>query len=130
MERNAWSGWVGFAGWLMIITGAIDAFEGLIAIIRQHYYVFGPNQVVVFNVKTWGWIALIWGILLVLTGLGLLSGAGWARWVAIVLIVVNLLGQIGWVGSSQHEIWALTMVALQIIVLYALTARWEDAGAV
>jgi hypothetical protein len=49
--------------------------------------------------------------------------------VAIILIAVNLLGQIGWVGSSQYPIWALTMVALQIIVLYALTARWSDAGA-
>jgi hypothetical protein len=72
---------------------------------------------------------MIMGIVLFLGGLGLTGGAGWARWVAIILLVVNLLGNIGWVGSSQYQIWALTVVALEIIVLYALTARWSDAGA-
>ena len=127
---RAWSGWIGFAGLLIMIIGAIDFFEGLIAVIRKEYYAFTPQGLIIFNVTTWGWLAMIMGVVLFLVGLGLTGGAGWARWVAIVLIVVNLLGQIGWVGSSQHEIWALTMVALQIIVLYALTARWEDAGAV
>ena len=60
MERNAWSGWIGFAGWLMIIVGAVDMFEGIVAIIRQNYYVFTANQIILFNVKTWGWIMLIW----------------------------------------------------------------------
>jgi len=127
---RAWSGWIGFAGLLIMIIGAIDFFEGLIAVIRKEYYAFTPQGLIIFNVTTWGWLAMIMGVVLFLVGLGLTGGAGWARWVAIVLIVVNLLGQIGWVGSSQHEIWALTMVALQIIVLFALTARWEDAGAV
>jgi hypothetical protein len=111
----------------MIITGAIDAFEGLIAIIRQHYYVFGPNQVVVFNVKTWGWIALIWGILLVLTGLGLLSGAGWARWVAIVIASLAIILQLGFLGSSPYFLWTLTVIGLMAIVLYALIVRWNEA---
>ena len=35
---------------------------------------------------------MIMGIVLFLVGLGLTGGAGWARWVAIILIAVNLLG--------------------------------------
>jgi len=127
MQRSAWSGWVGFAGWLLIITGFIDAFEGLIAIIRQHYYVFGPNQVVVFNVKTWGWIALLWGILLVLTGCGLLTGAGWARWVAIVVASFAIVLQLGFLGSSPYFVWTLTVIGLMATVLYALIVRWHEA---
>jgi hypothetical protein len=38
-RSSAWSGWIGFAGWLMIIIGSIDFFEGLIAVIRDQYYV-------------------------------------------------------------------------------------------
>jgi hypothetical protein len=128
-SARAWSGWIGFAGLLLMIIGAIDFFEGLIAVIRKEYYAFTPQGLIIFNVTTWGWLAMIMGVVLFLVGLGLTGGAGWARWVAIILIAVNLLGQIGWVGSSQYPIWALTMVALQIIVLYALTARWSDAGA-
>ena len=127
---RAWSGWIGFAGLMMMIIGAIDFFEGLIAVIRKEYYAFTPQGLIIFNTTTWGWLAMIFGIVLFLVGLGLTGGAGWARWVGIILIAVNLLGQLGWLGNSQTPIWTLTVIALQIIVLYALTARWSDAGAV
>ena len=128
-SARAWSGWIGFAGLMMLILGAIDFFEGLIAVIRGEYYAFTSQGLIIFDTTTWGWLAMIMGVILFLVGLGLTGGAGWARWVAIVLLVVNLLGNIGWVGSSEHQIWALTVVALEVIVLFALTARWSDAGA-
>jgi len=128
-SARAWSGWIGFAGLMMMILGAIDFFEGLIAVIRGEYYAFTSQGLIIFDTTTWGWLAMIMGVALFLVGLGLTGGAGWARWVAIILLVVNLLGNIGWVGSSDHQIWALTVVALELIVLYALTARWSDAGA-
>jgi hypothetical protein len=128
-SARAWSGWIGFAGLMMMILGAIDFFEGLIAVIRGEYYAFTSQGLIIFDTTTWGWLAMIMGVVLFLVGLGLTGGASWARWVAIILLVVNLLGNIGWVGSSDHQIWALTVVALEIIVLYALTARWSDAGA-
>ena len=127
---RAWSGWIGFAGLMMMIIGAIDFFEGLIAVIRKEYYAFTPQGLIVFNVTTWGWLAMIFGIVLFLVGVGLTGGAGWARWVGIILIAVNLLGQLGWLGNSATPVWTLTVIALQIIVLFALTARWQDAGAV
>ena len=129
-SARAWSGWIGFAGLMMMILGAIDFFEGLIAVIRGEYYAFTSQGLIIFDTTTWGWLAMIMGVVLFLVGLGLTGGAGWARWVAIILLVVNLLANIGWVGSSQYPIWALTVVALEVIVLYALTARWSDAGAV
>ena len=129
-SSRAWTGWIGFAGLMMLIIGSIDFFEGLIAVIRKEYYAFTSQGIIIFNTTTWGWLAMIFGVVLFLVGLGLVSGAGWARWTAIVLIVVNLLGQLGWVGSSQYPIWSFTMVALQIIVLFALTARWSDSGAI
>jgi hypothetical protein len=82
---------------------------------------------IVFNVTTWGWLAMIFGIVLFLVGLGLTGGAGWARWVGIILVAVNLIGQLGWLGNSTTPVWTLTVIALQIIVLFALTARWHDA---
>jgi hypothetical protein len=127
---RAWSGWIGFAGLMIMIIGAIDFFEGLIAVIRKEYYAFTPQGLIVFNVTTWGWLAMIFGIVLFLVGLGLTGGAGWARWLAIILIAVNLLGQLGWLGNSATPVWTLTVIALQIIVLFALTARWHDAEVV
>jgi len=72
---------------------------------------------------------LLWGVLLVLAGLGLVSGQGWARWFAIVVVSVNFIAQLGFLGNSQNPVWSLTVIALNIIVLYALTARWSESTA-
>jgi hypothetical protein len=125
---TAWTGWVGFAAIMLVIIGAIDFFEGLIAVIRGSYYQYTPQGIVVFSTKEWGWIHIIVGILLVLIGLALAAKSGWARWAAVIVIIVNMLGQLGWLGSSSNPLWALTVIALQIIVLFALTARWGEVS--
>jgi hypothetical protein len=108
------------------MIGSIEFFEGLIAVFRNNYFVATPNQIIVFDTTTWGWITMILGALIVLVGLGLVSGAGWARWTAIVLLLVNLLEQLAWLGNSAYPLWTLTVIALEIVVLYALTVRWSD----
>jgi hypothetical protein len=126
MRTTAWTGWISFAGWLMVIIGSIDFFEGLIAVIRGQYYVLTSNQVIVFNLTTWGWIMMIWGIILVIAGFGLLSGQGWARWFTIVLGAANFIIQLGFVGGAVYPLWALTGLALTIVVLYALVVHWDS----
>jgi hypothetical protein len=113
----------------MVIIGSIDAFEGLIAIFRHSYYVFAPNTVIVFDVKTWGWVTLLWGIIVALTGFGLLSAAGWARWTAIVVGSLSFIVQLGFLGSTPTPLWALTVLGLTLVVLYALIVRWDEATA-
>jgi hypothetical protein len=125
--RTPWTGWISFAAWLMIIIGSLEFFEGLIAVIRDKYYVLTPNQIIVFDMTTWGWITLIWGIVLVLAGFALGSGASWARWFTIVVASLNILGQLGFVGSAQYPLWALTVLALTVVVLWALIVHWDDA---
>ena len=36
--NERWTGWIGFAGLLLVIIAILDFFEGLIAIIRGEYY--------------------------------------------------------------------------------------------
>jgi hypothetical protein len=125
-SRTFWAGWVAFAGILMAVMGALDFFQGLIAIIRGEYYALTPQGIIVFDLTTWGWITLIWGIVLALTGAALLSGKGWARWFTIVIASLNFIVQLGFVGNSQYTLWALTVLGLNVLVLYALIVRWGD----
>jgi hypothetical protein len=118
------SGWFMFAAIVMLTVGFIDFFEGLIAVIRKEYYALSAHGIIVFNVSTWGWLMMIWGIVLILAGLALWNGAGWARWFTIVVVIINILGQLSFLGSSNYVIWTLTAITLNIIVLYALTVRW------
>ena len=120
------SGWVAFAGWLLIVLGAVDVLEGVIAVARQHYYVLTPTQIVVFDLKTWGWVTLIWGALIALAGFGVLTGHAVARWFAIVIASINVIEQLAFVGSSAWPLWALTSIALSGVVIYALIVRWDE----
>ena len=129
MNSRSMAGWIGFAGILMLIVGSIDFFQGLIALFEDEYFVVTRSGYLVVDLTAWGWIMLIWGVLLVLAGLGLLGGQGWARWFAIVVGSLNFIAQLGFLGNSQYPLWGLTGMALSVIVLYALTARWGESTA-
>ena len=129
MNSKSMAGWIGFAGILLVIVGSIDFFQGLIALFEDEYFIVTASGFLVVDLTSWGWILLIWGVLLVLAGLGLASGQGWARWLAIVVVGLNFIVQLGFLGNSQYPLWSLTVMALNVIVLYALTARWSESAA-
>jgi len=67
--------------------------------------------------------------LLFIAGLGLAAKSSWARWFTIVVVALNVLAQLGFLGTTQFPLWSLVVIGLEITVLYALTARWEEVGA-
>ena len=75
VDAKGMAGWIGFAGLVMLIVGGVNAFQGLVAIFDDGYYVITGGGLV-FGVSTWGWILLLWGVLLVLAGIGLICWAG------------------------------------------------------
>ena len=128
-EGAAWTGWVIFAGFVLIVVGCINAIQGLVAIFKHTVYVVPSSQLVVTtDYKAWGWTLLIWGIIMALAGLGLFSGKSWARWFAIFVVFVNLIGQFAWFPA--FPLWSMVAIALDIFVLFALTVRWSEARSV
>jgi hypothetical protein len=127
MNSRSMAGWIGFAGIVMVILGAIAFFEGLIALLEDNYYVVTRSGFLVFDITTWGWIMLLWGIILACVGLALLGGAGWARWTAILFVSINVFSQLGFLGNTNDQLWVLIALTLNIIVLFALTVRWHDS---
>ena len=71
--NKSMAGWIGFAGIVMLIIGGIDFFQGLIALFEDDYYV-ATRPVFSRRPDRWGWVMIIWGVLLVLAGLALLAG--------------------------------------------------------
>jgi uncharacterized phage infection (PIP) family protein YhgE len=123
---SRWAGWVSFASIVMMVVGALDAIAGLVAILQRHYYVQSGPQVIVFDVKTWGWLTVLWGIVLGFAGYSLLRSEPWARWFTIVAGMVALFLQLGFLGSSDYPLISLVILALIAIVLYVLLARWDE----
>jgi hypothetical protein len=127
MNSKSMAGWIGFAGIMLLIIGSIDFFQGLVALFEDEYFVVTASGFLVVDLTAWGWIMLIWGVLLFLGGLGLIAGQEWARWFSIVVVALNFIAQLGFLGNAQYPLWSLTVMALNIIILYALTARWSES---
>ena len=55
------------------------------------------------------------------------AGTGSGRWFAIFVVFVNVIAQIGFL--SAYPIWSAIMILLDVLVIFALTARWDEARA-
>lgn len=79
-EPTAWAGWVAFSAVMMITVGVLSAIEGLVALFRDNYYLVTSSGLVLsLDYTTWGWIHLIAGILVAVSGAALFTGQMWAR---------------------------------------------------
>jgi hypothetical protein len=127
--RGFRSDWVDFAAGLLFLAGALEFFQGLIAITRGHYYALDPTEILVVDLTAWGWILLFWGSVVALTGLGLWLRSSAARWVAVGVTVLNIFWELGFAGGNNFPLWGLVVIALSIVILYGLIVHWHGAVA-
>ena len=87
-------GWLLFAATMLGLAGILSMFDGIAALSkakllhRQPHYVFS-------DLRTWGWITLIVGVLLIVAAMGVFSGSGFARWFGIFAAGLNAIAQFG-----------------------------------
>ncbi|HEX9336855.1 MAG TPA: hypothetical protein VF892_13265 [Pseudonocardiaceae bacterium] len=125
-SSTAWAGWLIFAAVVLGITGAINVFEGLFGLIYRYRTVLVAAQLYVVNVTSWALVLIVSGAIMIAAGIGLASRRTWARVTAIVVVGVHAIIQVAWMGA--YPVWSLLMLALDIVVLFALTARWDSAA--
>ena len=125
--KSSWGGWIVFAGIVLLMIGAIDVLQGLVAIFEDEYVVETRRGLAIIDVTAWGWITLLWGVLILCAGFGLLGGSGWARWLAIIGVAVNAIQQVAFMANfpQAYPLWNILIVTLNVLVLFALTARWH-----
>ena len=117
------SGWaVGgltFAGVMMVLIGSFQAIAGLVAIIDDQFYVVAQNYTFDIDTTAWGWIHLLLGILILLSGFYLFAGRAWAAVVAVVLAVISAVANFFFI--PYYPFWSLLMIALAVWVIWSLT---------
>ena len=112
-------GLVLFAGVLLLVSGFWNLIYGIAAIAQSH--VFVANAHYVFgNLRAWGWVTLIFAILLLIAGGGIMVGSQLARWFGVVVLGLNLIEQMFSIPS--YPFWSLTIIALDVVALYGLCA--------
>ena len=124
-EPSGWAAWVVFGGVMLILVGIFHMVQGLVALLNDDFYLVGKNGLVLnFDFTTWGWTHLVLGILVGLTGVGLLAGNTAARVVGVVLAVLSAL--VNLVFIAAYPVWSVLVIALDVIVIYAIIVHGRE----
>ena len=95
---GAWAGWVTFASVVMVLLGCLNGFQGFLALFDEGYFAVPADQLVLVSYNAWG---------------------------AMLIVMVDAIIQVGFFPSAP--LLAVTLIALDVVVLFALTARWSEA---
>ncbi|MEQ7129196.1 hypothetical protein ABN034_32345 [Actinopolymorpha sp. B11F2] len=125
--RPVGAGWIMFAGAVLVVVGVFDAIWGLAGLFKSTVFVVESSDLVVaFNFTAWGWVHIALGALLVLTGIAVLAGQPWARYIGICLAVLGLIAN--FLTLAAFPFWSLVMIAIDILVIYALTVHGREVA--
>ena len=119
------TGWIGFAAIMLGFAGTMAVLDGIVALSRSSFYVGGAHFVF-SDLRTWGWITLILGVVSILAAFGVVAGSEWARWFGIIVAALNALGQLAWVQA--YPWWSLAIFTIDILIIYALTVYGGKQG--
>ena len=125
--RTGWVGWLMFAGIMLILVGAFQAIDGLIALFKDELYVVRPNGLVInVDYTAWGWTHLLLGILLIAAGYAVFSGRVWGRTLGVIAALLSAVVNFAFIPA--YPVWSLLIITVDILVIYALIAHGGELG--
>jgi L-ascorbate metabolism protein UlaG (beta-lactamase superfamily) len=116
-QQDRATGWVIFAGAVLLVAGCTNIIEGIAAVegssffVRDAHYIFG-------DLNSWGWVVWLIGIAQGLTALGVVIRNQVARWLGVAFAALNALAQL--LLIQAYPLWSLALFSLDIIVIYGL----------
>jgi hypothetical protein len=112
-------GWITFAGVMIFIVALLNIIDGIAAISKSSFFVGNANYIV-SDLRTWGWIVLIIGVVQFLVAFGIWAGNQVARWTGIFIVSLNMIAQLLFIPA--YPFWSLAIFTLDVLVLYGLAA--------
>ena len=123
--ESSGTGWKLFAGIMVIIVGTFNVIDGLVAITNADQFenAFGASSElpVTNNVKTWGWVVLILGAVLILSGFLIFVGNMFGRVIGVLAASVNAIVQLAFL--PHYPLWSFTMILIDILVIWGIVVH-------
>ena len=117
------SGWVLFAGIMLMIVGVLNAIYGIAAIDKSSFFV-ADTQYILSDLNTWGWVLLIVGILQLIAAFSIWRGGSFGRWFGIATASLNSIAAL--LAIPAYPFWSLAIFAIDVLVIYGLTSYGGD----
>ena len=122
--QQSLSGWVTFAAIIVVIAGMFNLLSG-IAAITETDQVKALNQVLYgINIEAWGWFWAAIGVAQLITAILLFTRSPTGAMLAILGATISATFTIFLIFVAP--LWAITVVALNIGIIWAITANIED----
>ncbi|WP_042377565.1 hypothetical protein [Gordonia alkanivorans] len=104
---------------ILIVVGVVQLAQGIAAVAEDEVFVRGVEYVYKFDFTTWGWIHIVLGAIAIIVGAGLVSGAGRARFTAIVIAGLSIIANFLWL--PYYPWWSILIIALDVVVIWAVS---------
>jgi hypothetical protein len=113
------TGWVLFAAIMFGIAACLNIIWGIAAVSNSHFFVANTHYVI-SDLNTWGWIVMGFGAVEALAALSIWRGGAFGRWFGIIVAGLAVIAAM--LSIPAYPLWSLVLVALDILVIYALAA--------
>ena len=123
-RTTGWVGWIIFGGMMLMLVGALHLIYGLVAVFNDEWVVWGNGEAVFLDVSVWGWLHVIGGAVVVLAGIGVMTGNVLARTIGVIAAAISVL--LNFVSLPLYPVWSLTMIAIALLVMWALIAHGSE----
>ncbi|WP_411074974.1 hypothetical protein [Streptomyces sp. cmx-4-7] len=117
-EETHGSGWLVFASAIMVFSGIMTLLAGISAIAKDDVFLATRNYVYELDLTGWGWIHLVLGVLVALTGAAVYKGATWARAVGVGLAGLSMIANFMWLPHTPW--WASLLIVVDALVIWGL----------
>jgi hypothetical protein len=115
--------WVGFAGFMIMLSGAVTIVQGLWAL--DHHDNAATRSVATqlsyANLETWGWIMLVWGVIMAIAGFAIFGQKEWGRIVGLIAATISILLAFFWVFA--FPLAAFGVIVIDVLIIYALLTQ-------
>ena len=106
-----------FAAALLMIGSVLNIIYGIAAIGNSKFFIH-ETKYVFADLKTWGWITLILGIMEGIAAASLLGGGGFGRWFG--MLAAGLVAISSLLSIPAYPLWSIAIFALSIYVIKGL----------
>ena len=116
------SGSVTFAGVMLLIAGAFNVLNGVVALVNDDYY--RVSQLLFGDFTAWGLWWLFCGAVLVVTGWLVLARRTMGLVLGVAAASLNAITQLIFLGA--YPAWSIAAMVVDGLIIHALTVHVDD----
>jgi hypothetical protein len=116
------SGMLTFAGVVLVLAGAINLLDGIVALTKDEY--FRADQLLFGDLSAWGFWWLFVGLLMLWAGSQVVQRKESGLGLGVGIAGLNIFTQLMFIKAYPG--WSISIMVLDLIVIWALCANADE----